>query len=542
MQGGNRPGGRARACRVRAVATLAGLLLASVILTACGGGGLSKPFTAVPTAYQGRLGSDAALPQQTLDAWWRLYDDPQLTALIEEGLRNNYDVRTSLQRIREQRAARAQTLSAYLPQGDLLGQALEQNISESFGGVGVTTNLGATTTTTTGSTGSSGTTGASVTSGATASSGVTGSTSSTGAELTPSGGTQTYAGGFTIAYELDLFGRRRAAKRAADADVLAQRFDAEATRSTMATSIANALFQARGDAAQLADARETLRIAHLLTVGADLSASHGLTSTSDAARLESDEATDAAEATRLEAVSRASRRSLLDLIGRGAASIETLVVAPVAKPPPAPPATTPGELLARRPDVRRAQAQLRSAASQLDLDKLQLFPDFSLQPGIQLVKSTGSFDEFSSIWSVGLNASAPVLDRFRLLDIIHGQRARGEQAVIAYEKAVQDAYRDAENGLNTLESDRRRVASLQVAVDRALYAFNAKKRGYDLGLVDLTTLLTAEGTLRAARSTLTGAQVAALMDSATLFQALGGGWTPPAPPPARRAYAQITKG
>ncbi len=521
------------------------MLLATSLLAGCAGGGLSKPSTAVPVAYQGRTGVDAALPQQALDAWWRLYDDPQLTAVVEEGLRNNYDVRTSLERIREQRAARAQTLSAYLPQGDLLGQALEQNISQSFGGVGVTTNLGTTTTTTTtGSNGSSGTTGASVTSGGTASSGttgITGSTSSTGAELTPSGATQTYAGGFTIAYEVDLFGRRRAAKRAADADVLAQRFDAEATRSSMATSIANALFQARGDAAQLADARETLRIAHLLTVGADLSAAHGLTSTSDAARLESDEATDAAEATRLEAVSRASRRSLLDLIGRGAASIETLVVEPIAKPPPAPPATTPGELLVRRPDVRRAQAQLRSAAGQLDLDKLQLFPDFSLQPGIQLVKSTGSFDEFSSIWSVGLNASAPVLDRFRLLDIIHGQRARGEQAVIAYEKAVQDAYRDAENGLNTLDSDRRRVASLQVAVNRALFAFNAKKRGYDLGLADLTTLLTAEGTLRAARSTLTTAQVASLMDSATLFQALGGGWTPPAPPPQRRAYAEITK-
>ena len=309
----------------------------------------------------------------------------------------------------------------------------------------------------------------------------------------------------------------------------------------LATSIANDLFMARGDAAQLADARETLRIAHRLAASADVSAAHGLTSTSDAARLESDEATDAAEVTRLEAVTRAARRTLLNLIGRGTAPIETLVVTPTAAAPPAPPTTTPGELLARRPDVREAQARLQSAAGTLDLDKLGLFPDFSLQPGIQLVKSTGSFDEFSTIWSVGLNASAPVLDRFRLLDIIHGQRARGEQAVIAYEKAVQDAYRDAENGLNTLESDRRRVVSLQVARDRALFAFNAKQRGYDLGLTDLTTLLTAESTLRQARSLLTGAQVTTLMDSATLFQALGGGWTPPPAPPRRAAYAMMTK-
>ena len=74
-------------------------------------------------------------------------------------------------------------------------------------------------------------------------------------------------------------------------------------------------------------------------------------------------------------------------------------------------------------------------------------------------------------------------------------------------------------------------------MDRARFAFNAKRRGYDLGLTDLTTLLTSETTWRQARLTLSTAQVDALVDSATLFQALGGGWTPP-PPPRPRAYAQ----
>ena len=535
---------QARARSARFTGACLGLAaLAATTLSACGGGGLSHPSLPLPPAFEAGGKADPSLSPQALDAWWRLYDDPQLSALEDEGLRNNFDIQTGLQRISQARAARAQTLSAYLPQGDLVGEAQDQHTSESFGGLGVDTSLGSGTggtTTGTSSTGTS-TTGTGATGTTTGTSGVSGVTSSNGAFLTPSGSLQTYAGGFTVSYEVDLFGRRRAAKRAADADVWAQRFDFEATRSMLATTIANDLFEARGDAAQLADARETFRIAHRLAASADVSAAHGLTSTSDAARLESDEATDAAEVTRLEAVARASRRTLLDLIGRGTAPIDSLVVQPVAAPPPVPPKTTPGELLARRPDVRRTEAQLRSAAGTLDLDKLALFPDFSLQPEIQLAKTTGSYDEFSTIWSVGLNASAPVLDRVRLLDIIHGQRAQGEQAVIAYEKAVQDAYRDAENGLNTLDSDRRRVASLQVAVDRALFAFNAKSRGYDLGLSDLTTLLTAESTLREARSAITGAKVTALMDSATLFQALGGGWSPPPAAPPPRTYAQITK-
>ena len=496
-----------------ATATLTLLTLAVPLLAGCAGGGLSRPSTIMPAAYEAPGKSDPALSPQALDAWWRLYDDPQLTALVEGALQASPDARTGLQRIAESRAARSQALAAYLPQGDLLGSAQNQHTSESFGGLGVSTGLGGTTTGT-GSAGTTGTTG-------------TTTTSDSGAFLTPSGSLQTYAAQFNVSYELDIFGRRRAAKRAADADLWTQRFDYEAGRSMLATNVANDLFQARGDAIQLAEARETYRIAQSLARSADVSAAHGLTSTSDAARLESDAATDAAEVSRLEAVSRAARRTLLDLVGRGVDRIDTLVVEPVAVAPPVPPQTTPGELLRRRPDVREAQARLQSAAGTLDLNKLGLFPDFSLAPALELAKTTGTYDSFSTIWSLGLNATAPVLDRPRLLAIVRGQRARGEQAVIAYEKAVQDAYRDAENGLNTLDADRRRVGDLKTAVDRARFAFDAKRRGYDLGLTDLTTLLAAESTWRQARVTLSTAEVTTLMDSATLFQALGGGWTPP---------------
>jgi outer membrane protein TolC len=503
----------------------AGLLLVGASLSGCAGGGLSRPSVSVPQSFQtSGVTANPALAPSALDAWWRLYDDAQLTALIEEALQNSPDARTGLQRIAESRASRSQTLAAYLPQGDLAGEAQNQHTSESVGGFGVTTGVGTGVSTGADGTGAIGT--------------GTGASSASGAELTPSGSLQTYAAAFNVTYELDLFGRRRAAKRAADADVWAQRFDYEATRSTLATNVASGLFQARGAAIELADARETLRIAQELARSADLSAAHGLTSSSDAARLESDAATDTAEVARLEGVARAARRTLLALLGRGAAPLESLPIEPVSSAPPLPPTTAPGELLRRRPDVREAEARLQSAAGTLDLDKLGLFPDFQLAPGYQLAKTTGSYSSYSTVWSLGLNATMPILDRPRLLAVVRGQRARGEQAVVAYEKAVQDAYRDAENGLNTVAADRKRVDALQIAVDRARFAFEAKRRGYDLGLTDLTTLLTSESAWRQARSLLTTAQVAGLVDSATLFQALGGGWTPPA---ERRAYADITK-
>ena len=255
-----------------------------------------------------------------------------------------------------------------------------------------------------------------------------------------------------------------------------------------------------------------------------LSAQAGITATSDAARLETDAASAQAEVARLTAVELADRRTLLALIGRGAAPLATLPVSATAGAPPPVPAETPGELLQRRPDVREAEARLRSASSSLKLARLALFPTFSLAPGGQYAKTEGSYTSTTTIWTAAINASVPVLDRPRLIDAIRIQRALGVQAVVAYEQAVQDAYRDAENGLVALSGDRSRIDRLQLAVSRARFAFDAKKRGYDLGLVDLTTLLDAERSWRTAVSTLSGARTIALVDSATLFQALGGGW------------------
>jgi len=478
---------------------MAVLIAPAALICGCSTARLSTPTIALPAAYESAAAARLDQKPETLDQWWRLFDDPQLTHLIEQALVASPDAKSALERISEAHATRAQTLAAYYPQGALQGSAQTQNTSESFSGLGVST------------------------AGAASAAGAGGLSS---AFITPAGALQTYAAQFNVSYVVDLFGLQRTARRAADQDVAAARFSYEAARATLATDVATALFQARGYAIQLADARETLRIASDLAKSGELSASHGLTSTSDSARLETDVATAKAEVDRLTTVELAARRSLLALVGRGFDSIDQLQVEAVAPPPPAAPSVAPGDLLRRRPDVRQAEAQLRSASDNLALDRLALFPSLSLTPGIQLAKTGGIYALTSSIWTVGASASEPVLDRARLLAVIRGQRARGEEAVAAYEKAVQNAYRDAENGLATFSADTKRSADLQVAEERAQFAFQAKRRGYDLGLTDLTTLLEAERTWRQTLSAYNGARTTALVDAATLFQALGGGWSP----------------
>lgn len=130
-----------------------------------------------------------------------------------------------------------------------------------------------------------------------------------------------------------------------------------------------------------------------------------------------------------------------------------------------------------------------------------------------------------SYWTLAAGATAPILDRPRLLAIVRQQRAVGEQAVIAYEKSVQTAYTDTETAFTYYDSDKRRVTLLIAAEKNANFAYQAKQEGYRRGFNDLQTTLTAESNWRQVRLALAQAQVTVMQRSVQVFKALGGGWT-----------------
>jgi outer membrane protein, multidrug efflux system len=189
------------------------------------------------------------------------------------------------------------------------------------------------------------------------------------------------------------------------------------------------------------------------------------------------------------------------------------------------PATVPGALLARRPDVREAEARVRSAAGRNTYAQLAFFPTFTLTPGIGLSNSEQpGYSSGTRNWSIGASVTQPVLSIPRLLAELKAQNARTEQAVIAYEKAVQTAYGEADSALVRLDADRRRVAELTEGERRAGRAYEAARVRYASGLDDLSTALSAEQAWRSVRSQLTGAQVQALRRAVQTYKALGGGW------------------
>ncbi|MET0294674.1 MAG: TolC family protein, partial [Phenylobacterium sp.] len=178
---------------------------AALVLAACATGHRS-PQTPLPAAFEAPTPVADAID---LDRWWLAFGDPQLTELVDEALVRGWDVRIAAARLTEARAVRTSALTAFLPQGDLTGSGSKTH-SELLEGTEIN---------------------------------IPG--------VSTGGDSERYQANFDVSWEVDLWGRIFAARRATNADVDAARFAYEGARASLAAAVADAYFQARGLAIQL---------------------------------------------------------------------------------------------------------------------------------------------------------------------------------------------------------------------------------------------------------------------------------------------------
>jgi len=451
------------------------------------------PDIGLPAAYDAPAGA-ASLSAAQLDRWWLLFNDDELNRLEDEAAMSAPDARTQAARVLEAKATRDSATAQTLPTGNIQGNVSRQHAY----------NIG-------------------------------GASNS----LFPIGGvTDTATANLDVSWELDLFGRLREARRIANADLAEAHFDIEGVRASLAASVADSYFQAKGYAIQLSDARETVRIdASLLSI-AQRKADLGLGAQADADQVAGELAQARSQLEDLDAQLHIAQRQLLILVGRGVDLAASLPIDAQAPDAPKPPAALPGDLLSRRPDIRESEAHLRAQAGTGRLRHLAIFPTFTLLPGLGLSSTASPGVAFIppttlvpaqqttdlGFWTLGAGVSVPVLDIPRLLYDAKAEDARTEQAVIAYEKTVQTAYGEAENALVNLGAGERAVSVLVEGEARSRRAFEDAQKSYALGLDDLSTVLSAEQTWRATRTALTGERVQVLRRAVQTYKALGGGW------------------
>ncbi|MPS68170.1 efflux transporter outer membrane subunit [Novosphingobium aerophilum] len=466
---------------------------AGAVLSACAPSvQLQRPDLAVPAAFAGGATAAASLQEFPLDRWWSAFADPQLNDLVETALARSTTARLAASRLAEARATRSVTRAGTLPSGNLAATATETGTRRLWGhGVNA-------------------------------------------------GGADTLQATFYPSWEVDLFGRLAATREQADVEYASSSLDFHAARLALAADVASSLFDARSAAIDLATARERLEIAERLAQSARIGLGRGLTSGQDADRLESDLASARAEVPRLEAELQAAKRSLLILTGTPDAATDSLTIEASLAAPPVLPATTPGILLARRPDVLAAGLAVQSAALGVRIDRLALFPRFTIDPGIGLTAATGGAGGGTGLWSLAAGLAVPLLDRTRLMAQLRVTEARGNSAVVSYEQTVQNAFGETENALVRLAANRQRMGDLETAERRSRSAYDSAARGYRNGLTDLTTLLQSEQTWLAARAARDAGRLALLTGTVAAVRAMGGGWEPVAdmPAEARKIEAQ----
>jgi NodT family efflux transporter outer membrane factor (OMF) lipoprotein len=452
------------------------------------------PKVAMPADFDG-AGAGASLASVDLDRWWLLFKDPQLDALEDEAFKLSPDARTAASRVLEAHAVETSALAETLPQGEIQGNLSRQTAS------GLGTNPSD--------------------------------------DLFPVGGVTTSRTlSFDPSWELDLFGRLHEQRKIARADYIATRFEIEGVRASLAASVADNYFLARGLAIQLSDARENVQIQDELESVATQKAKIGLGAATDADRVAGDLSQAKAQVETLEAALHAAQRQLLILVGRPFDPTANLPVDATVYSPPETPAAVPGDLLARRPDVRESEETFRAEAGTAKLAHLAIFPTFTLLPGLGLSSITQPGVGFKppatlfsqqqttslGLWSIAGGVTVPVLNIPRLLSDARAEDQRTEQAAIAYEKTVQTAYGEAEDALVNLGAAERGADVLQAGEVRARSAYDAARRLYGMGLDDITATLSAEQSWRTTRTALTAARVVALRQAVATYKALGGGW------------------
>lgn len=422
-----------------------------------------------------------AMPAATeLDAWWRLFNDPVLDELVARALAASPDARIIAARLEAAAAARREALSANRPGGDLAVEVSGRRTERVSGDRAL----------------------------------VQAGTSASGQASLP------------VSWEVDFWGRRAARSGVADADLAAARFSLEAGRALLAAQTVETVLAIRAADARLAEATAQAGIQEELTRLTRARAARGLSPRSDAAPLEAALATSQAAIAGLAAERDANRRALAGLLGDARGPDPD--VGPLPSGLPAPPRLVDAALLARRPDVREAEAQLAAAGGRERLARLALLPSLTWSPaaGLSSVLEPGS--ALGGFWSMGLGLTVPVLDRPRLTAALGGETARAAEAAAALEKTVQTALVEADRGFILLDAEDRRGERLREAEDAARRGFEAARRRYDVGLDSIDPVLAAERSWREARSAELDARITRIDRTIQLFKALGGGWSPDA--------------
>lgn len=443
-----------------------------------------EPGLDIPQAYRAGpknpKAAEAALPP--LD-WWRSFRSRELTAIVEEAQQANLDIAAAVARIVQADANARVAGAPLLPAIDLKSGATRSRASQTTSG-------------------SSGDFGASERDNLSAS--------------------------LTASYEIDFWGKNRAAMRAAEETAVASRFGREVVGLTTVVSAANAYFQVLAAQDRLRAARNNLTSAQRVLGLIQQRANAGTASALETSQQESVVATQRAAIPPLEQTLAQNRNTLAVLMAR---SPEHVQIRGGSLNSIAVPRITPGlpsELLTQRPDIREAEAQLAAANANVYNARAQLLPSITLtgEGGYQSAVLKTLLRPESAFYTLTAGLTQPIFEGGRLLGNVDLQKGRQDELLQNYRKAVISGFSDVETALTGIRNAALRERLQREVVASSRRAFDISEQRLREGTIDLVTVLQTQQTLFTAEDALIQARLSHMQAIISLYQALGGGWLP----------------
>jgi NodT family efflux transporter outer membrane factor (OMF) lipoprotein len=445
-----------------------------------------NPALDIPARYTAGPASVRSAEAKTppLD-WWRSFRSRELTDVIERTREANLDIAAAIARIVQADAQARITGAALLPTVDFNGNATHLRTSQS-----------------------------------TAAGGTSGSLGGSERDLLNTS--------LTASYEIDFWGKNRFALRAAEETAVGSRFDREVVALTSIVTAANAYFQVLA-------AQDRLRVAHSNLESAqrvgNLIAERvkaGTASALETSQQDSLIATVRAAIPPLEQTLAQFRYALAVLMAR---SPERVRIRGGSLDAIAMPRVTPGlpsELLAQRPDIREAEAQLAAANANVANARAQFLPSITLtgEGGFQSAVLKTLLRPESAFYTLAAGLTQPVFEGGRLSGNLDLQKGHQDELLQDYRKAVISAFSDVETALTNVRLTAERERLQRAVVKSSREAFDISEQRLREGTIDLVTVLQTQQTLFTAEDVLVQSRLAHVQAIVSLYQALGGGWLP----------------
>lgn len=465
---------------------LRGACLASAALLLAGCATLPSrsalPTPATAQTHASARSLTAANGEWPSDGWWKQFGDPQLDALIAEGLSSATDLRVAEARFAMARAYAGQTESQLLPQ---LNAGVEGGAIQSSNNFLIPKGFA------------------------------------------PRGWPDYGQVSLSLNWQLDFWGRNRAALAAARSEAESARAEAAAARLAVSAGIAAAYadlaaFHATRDAAE--SAVNVRRQTYNLMVERK---AQGLENTGAVEQVRSALAMAEGELAAADGAIALTRNRIAALVGAGPdRGLDLARPALPALGKTALPAEIPATLLGRRPDVIAARLRTEAAASRIRMARASFYPNINLMGvvGYQALGLDTVFKSKSDYGTVGPAISLPIFNGGRLRSQYRAAEAEYAAAVGQYDGALVQALREVADAAASQRALSERLASARTAEQAAQTAWSIASTRYRGGLATYLDVLAAEDALIAARRALATLQTRAFALDVALIRALGGGY------------------